>query len=79
MALGIFRNLTLLQLQALQANAIAALIAGNNSMIIEASAGDVSTRKQTDIKSEVFWDELNYALDLKGGTGQCTRTAIRYV
>lgn len=80
MAIGIFRNLTLAQLQQLHTDAAAALLAGKNRIVAEAQSGDAMSRKEWQIDNEKFWDELNYALELKGGAEPpVRRTSIRYV
>ena len=74
MALGIFRHLTLVQVQTLHADAAAALIAGKNRVYSSISANDVTVTKEWAIDNKTFWEELNYALELLSPSSYKTRT-----
>lgn len=82
MALGIFRHLTLVQVQQLHADATTALLANKNRVYSSIGANDVNVTKEWAIDNKTFWDELNYALELLAPTtyaGKTTRTVIKYV
>lgn len=81
MALGLFRHWSLTDLQTLKSDAITAMLDGKNRVVSAAGAGDVNVTKEWNIESKVFWEELNYALELLAPgtyTPKVTRTAIAY-
>ena len=82
MALGLFKHVSLANLQTLHADATAALLAGKNRIVSSAGSGDVNVTKEYQLDNKVFWDELNWALEYLSPasyTPKVRRTITKYV
>lgn len=82
MALGLFKHVSVANLQTLHADATAALLAGKNRIVSSAGSGDVNVTKEFQLDNKIFWDELNWALEYKSPAAyppKMRRTIARYV
>lgn len=73
MALGIFKHWSLANLQTLKSDAETQLLNGKNRITTSSGVGSATTTKDWILTSKEFWDELNYALELKDPTTYAPR------
>lgn len=80
-AVGAFRHWSLADLQTLKTSATTAYLAGANRFITSTASGDVQVSKENGMAWERFWEELNFALELKSPssyTPRISRTKVRF-